>query len=197
MMPILDGYELTEKIKSNIETSHIPVILLTAKTNSKAKIEGYEKGADMYIDKPFSVDVLQAQVANLLQNRETLRESFLKHPFIGAVTLASTKSDEEFIKKLNEIVQKNLSDSSFNVEDMAEQFNMSRASFYRKIKGVLDLTPNEYIRIERLKKGAQLLKEKDYKVNEICYIVGFNSPSYFAKCFQQQFGILPKEFQDK
>lgn len=197
MMPNMDGYELTEKIKSNIEISHLPVILLTAKTNSKAKIEGYEKGADLYIDKPFSIDVLHAQVANLLQNRETLRQSFLKHPFIGAMTLASTKSDEEFIKKLNDIVQNNLSDSSFNVEDMAEQFNMSRASFYRKIKGVLELTPNEYIRIERLKKAAQLLKEEDYKINEICYIVGFNSPSYFAKCFQQQFGILPKEFQDK
>ena len=197
MMPKIDGYELTEKVKSNIETSHIPVILLTAKTNSKAKIEGYEKGADMYIDKPFSIEVLQAQIANLLQNRKTLRESFMKQPFIGALTVAATNSDKEFIKKLNDIVQENLTDSTFNVEDIAEQFNMSKASFYRKIKGVLDLTPNEYIRIERLKKGALLLKQEDYKVNEICYMVGFNSPSYFAKCFQQQFGILPKEFQDK
>jgi AraC-like DNA-binding protein len=83
------------------------------------------------------------------------------------------------------------------VEDMAERFNMSRASFYRKVKGVLDLTPNEYIRVERLKKAAQLLKQDDYKINEICYMVGFNSPSYFSKCFQQQFGILPKDFQEQ
>ncbi|MDD2476302.1 MAG: two-component regulator propeller domain-containing protein [Dysgonamonadaceae bacterium] len=197
MMPIVDGYELIEKVKSNIETSHIPVILLTAKTNNKAKIEGYVKGADMYIDKPFSIEVLQAQIANLLESRETLRESFMNNPFIGAVTVAVTQSDVAFINKLNVIIQDNISDSAFNVEDMAEQFNMSRASFYRKIRGVLDLTPNEYIRIERLKKGAQLLKERNYKVNEICYMIGFNSPSYFAKCFQQQFGVLPKDFQDK
>lgn len=104
---------------------------------------------------------------------------------------------ETFRKKLNEVIQENLSDSEFNVEDMAERFNMSRASFYRKVKGVLDLTPNEYIRVERLKKAAQLLKQDDYKINEICYMVGFNSPSYFAKCFQQQFGILPKDFQEQ
>lgn len=195
MMPRMDGYKFTEKIKTSLETSHIPVILLTAKTNNQSKIQGYEIGADMYIEKPFSVDILQAQIANLLQNRETLRDTFMKNPFIGAVTIALTKSDEKFINKLNDVVQRNLSDSDFNVEDMAEQFNMSRASFYRKIKGVLDLTPNEYIRVERLKKSAQLLKQKDYKVNEICYMVGFNSPSYFAKCFQQQFGILPKDFQ--
>lgn len=89
----------------------------------------------------------------------------------------------------------NLSNSDFIIENIAEQFNMSRASLYRKIKGILDLTPSEYIRVERLKKAAQLLKEKTYKVNEICYMVGFNSPSYFARCFQQQFGILPKDFE--
>ena len=105
------------------------------------------------------------------------------------------KSDKEFIEKLYTIVHDNLGNSEFVVEDIAEQFNMSRASFYRKIKGVLDLTPNEYIRAERLKKAAQLLKEKIYKVNEVCYMVGFNSPSYFSKCFQQQFGVLPKDFE--
>jgi AraC-like DNA-binding protein len=173
------------------------VILLTAKVNVESKVQGFETGADAYIDKPFSLEVLMAQIANLLQNREKLRETFLKHPFIGAATVALTKSDEAFIKKLNEVVHENLTDSDFNVEDIAEQFNMSRASFYRKIKGVLNLTPNEYIRVERLKKAAQLLKQDDYKVNEICYMVGFNSPSYFSKCFQQQFGILPKDFQEQ
>ena len=109
--------------------------------------------------------------------------------------MALTKSDEEFIRKLHAIVLENIDNSGFIVEDIAEQFNMSRASFYRKIKGVLNLTPNEYIRVERLKKAAQLLKEKTYKVNEICYMVGFNSPSYFSKCFQQQFGVLPRDFE--
>ena len=194
MMPEMDGFELTKEIKSDIEISHIPVILLTAKTTNQAKIKGYEMGADGYIEKPFSVEVLLARIAGLLQNRENLRETFMKNPIIGATTMAITKSDEKFIKKLNEVVSENLSNPDFNVEDIAGEFNMSRASFYRKIKGVLDLTPNEYIRVERLKKAAILLKEDNYKINEICYMVGFNSPSYFSKCFQQQFGVLPKDF---
>lgn len=195
MMPEMDGFEFTRRVKSNIEFSHIPVILLTAKVNVESKVQGFEIGADAYIDKPFSLEVLLAQIANLLQNREKLRETFLKHPYIGANSVALTKSDEEFIRKLHAIVLENIDNSGFIVEDIAEQFNMSRASFYRKIKGVLNLTPNEYIRVERLKKAAQLLKEKTYKVNEICYMVGFNSPSYFSKCFQQQFGVLPRDFE--
>lgn len=194
MMPEMDGFELTETLKSDIETSHIPIILLTAKTNNQSKIKGYEMGADGYIEKPFSVDVLLARIAGLLQSRENLREAFMKNPIIGATTMAITKSDEKFIKKLDEVVSENLSNPDFNVEDIAGEFNMSRASFYRKIKGVLDLTPNEYIRVERLKHAAILLKENNYKINEICYMVGFNSPSYFSKCFQQQFGVLPKDF---
>ena len=195
MMPGIDGFEFTRQLKSNIEYSHIPVIILTAKVTVQAKVEGLETGADAYIEKPFSVEVLLAQVSNLLQGREKLRETFLKHPFIGASSITFTKSDEDFIQKLHNIVHDNIDKSDFVVEDMAGQFNMSRASFYRKIKGILDLTPNEYMRVERLKKAAQLLKEKKYKVNEVCYMVGFNSPSYFTKCFQQQFGVLPKEFE--
>ncbi len=197
MMPEMDGFEFTQNVKADVEFSHIPVILLTAKVMAQSKVQGYELGADAYLEKPFSVEVLLARIENLLQSREKLRESFRKNPFIGATTVALNKSDEAFIKKLNEVIQDNLSDSDFNVEDMAERFNMSRASFYRKVKGVLDLTPNEYIRLERLKKATQLLKQDDYKINEICYMVGFNSPSYFAKCFQQQFGILPKDFQEQ
>ncbi|KUK77837.1 MAG: Response regulator receiver domain-containing protein, partial [Proteiniphilum acetatigenes] len=197
MMPEMDGFAFTERVKSDIEYSHIPVILLTAKVMAQSKVQGYELGADAYLEKPFSVEVLLARIKNLLQNREKLRESFLKHPFIGAATVALTKSDETFIRKLNEVVHEHISDADFNVEEMAESFHMSRASFYRKVKGILDLTPNEYIRVERLKKAAQLLKEDDYRISEICYMVGFNSPSYFAKCFQQQFGILPKDFQEQ
>ena len=195
MMPEMDGFEFTHRVKSDIEFSHIPVILLTAKVNVQSKVQGFEVGADAYIDKPFSLEVLLAQIANLLQNREKLRETFYKHPYIGVNSMALTKSDEAFINKLQAIVLENMDNSEFVVEDIAEQFNMSRASFYRKIKGVLNLTPNEYIRVERLKRAAQLLKENTYKVNEICYMVGFNSPSYFSKCFQQQFGVLPRDFE--
>ncbi len=194
MMPKMDGFELTGHIKSNIEFSHIPVILLTAKVNVQSKVQGFEVGADGYIEKPFSIEVLLAQIASLLQNREKFREAFLKYPFIGMNNVELNKSDEEFLQKLDEVIQNNIANPDFNVEDLADQFFMSKASFYRKIKGVLDITPNEYLRIARLKKAAQLLKEGNYRVTEICYMVGFNSPSYFAKCFQQQFGVLPKDF---
>ena len=108
--------------------------------------------------------------------------------------MALTKADEEFIKKLNEIIQNNYHNPDFSMDDIVDSLNMSRSNFYRKIKGVLDLSPNEYLRLERLKRAAQLLKEGNARVNEICYMVGFNSPSYFSKCFQKQFGVLPKEF---
>lgn len=195
VMPEMNGFELCKTIKSNLNYSHIPLILLTAKTNIQSKIEGLELGADAYIEKPFSVDYLQANIASLINNREKLREAFTKSPFIAANTMAITKADEEFIKKLDEIIQSNLNNPEFNMDDMADMLNMSRSSFYRKIKGVLDLSPNDYLRLERLKKAAQLLKEGENRINEVCYTVGFNSPSYFTKCFLKQFGVLPKDFQ--
>lgn len=194
VMPVMDGFELCKTIKSDLNYSHIPIILLTAKTNIQSKIEGMELGADAYIEKPFSVEYLQACASNLIQNREKLRQAFAESPFIAANTMALTKADEEFIKKLNEVIRVNYANPEFSMDDMADNLNMSRSNFYRKIKGVLDLSPNEFLRMERLKKAAQLLKEGENRVNEICYMVGFNSPSYFAKCFQKQFGVLPKDF---
>ena len=144
--------------------------------------------------KPFSVEYLQACIANLINSREKLRQAFTQSPFVAANTMALTKADEEFIKKLNEIIQNNYHNPDFSMDDIVDSLNMSRSNFYRKIKGVLDLSPNEYLRLERLKRAAQLLKEGNARVNEICYMVGFNSPSYFSKCFQKQFGVLPKEF---
>lgn len=194
MMPLMDGFELCKTIKSNIAYSHIPIILLTAKTNLQSKIEGMELGADAYIEKPFSVDYLQACAANLILSREKLREAFTKSPFVAFNTIVMTTADEEFLNKINKIIYTNLANSDFNMDEMAEMLNMSRSSFYRKIKGIMDLTPNEYLRLERLKKAAQLLKEGNNLINEVCYMVGFNSPSYFSKCFQKQFGLLPKDF---
>ena len=197
MMPQMDGFELCKTIKSDLSYSHIPVVLLTAKTNIQSKIEGLELGADAYIEKPFSVEYLLANISSLIHNREKLRQTFAKSPFVAANTMALTKADEEFIWKLNDIIQANLHNPEFSMEDMADALKMSRSSFYRKIKGVLDLSPNEYLRLERLKQAAQLLKEGKSRVNEICYTVGFNSPSYFSKCFLKQFGVLPKDFIGK
>ena len=196
VMPVMDGFELCKTIKSDLNYSHIPVILLTAKTNIQSKIEGMELGADAYIEKPFSVEYLQACASNLIQNREKLRRTFAQSPFVAANTMALTKADEDFITRLNEVILTNLNNPEFSMDDIADSLNMSRSNYFRKIKGVLDLSPNEYLRLERLKKAAQLLKQGEGRVTEICYMGGFNSPSYFAKCFQKQFGVLPKDFVD-
>lgn len=151
-------------------------------------------GADVYIEKPFSVEYLKVCVANLLNNREKLRASFVNSPFVQTGSMAMTKADESFLKTLKEVVVANMQNPDFCLDDMASLLNMSRSSLNRKIKGILDMTPNDYIRLERLKKAAQLLKEGECKINEVCYMTGFNTPSYFTKCFQKQFGILPKDF---
>ncbi|MDH6341156.1 ligand-binding sensor domain-containing protein/signal transduction histidine kinase/DNA-binding response OmpR family regulator [Parabacteroides sp. PFB2-12] len=194
MMPEMDGLELCERLKSELDYSHIPIILLTAKTTLQAKIEGMKIGADVYIEKPFSVEYLKVCVSSQLNNREKLRVSFAHSPFVPTNSIAMTKADESFLKKLNELVMENMQNPDFNLDDMAGSLHMSRSSLNRKIKGILDMTPNDYIRLERLKKAAFLLKEGECKINEVCYMTGFNTPSYFTKCFQKQFGVLPKDF---
>ena len=193
MMPEMDGLELCKSIKTHLDYSHIPVVLLTAKTALQSKIEGMRQGADAYIEKPFSVEYLKVCVANLLSNREKLQATFANSPFVETNSMAMTPADEAFLKKMNEVVMANLQKSEFSIDDLASALNMSRSSLNRKIKGLLDMTPNDYIRLERLKKSVQLLKDGECKINEICYMVGFNTPSYFAKCFQKQFGVLPKD----
>lgn len=194
MMPEMDGLELCHTVKSELDYSHIPVILLTAKTTLQSKIDGLKAGADAYVEKPFSMEYLKVCISNLLTSREQLQAAFVHAPFVPTNSMAISKADEEFLKKLNDLVQENIQNPEFSLVDMAEKLCMSRSSLNRKIKGILDITPNDYIRIERLKKAAQLLKDGSCKVNEVCYMVGFNTPSYFTKCFQKQFGVLPKDF---
>lgn len=196
-MPEMDGFELLRKVKSELKSSHIPVILLTARAGLPAKIEGLGLGADAYIEKPFSVDYLLVQIQNLLEGRRRLRESFIHSPYLHSASITITKADEEFMEKINGIVEKNMENIDFSMEQLTEAMNMSRSSLLRKVKGISGLTVNEYIRLIRLKKAVQLLEEGTYRINEICCLTGFNSPSYFAKCFQKQFGILPKEFTGK
>ena len=193
-MPEMDGLELCDHIKSDLNYSHIPIILLTAKTTMQSKIDGLKSGADAYVDKPFSVEYLKVAIANLLRNREKLHAAFAHSPFVQTNTMAMTKADETFLKTLNDVTMANMQNPDFSLDDMAGLLNMSRSSLNRKIKGLLDMTPNDYIRLERLKKAALLLKKGEYRINEVCYMVGFNTPSYFAKCFQKQFGTLPKDF---
>ena len=188
MMPEMDGLELCSKVKSEISYSHIPVILLTAKTTLESKVEGLECGADVYVEKPFSVKQLHMQIENLLKLRQSFHKLMVSLAgdtvAVSTTDFAMSQKDCEFIAKIQGVIAEQLADENFSIDTLAEQMNMSRSNFYRKIKGVLDLSPNEYLRLERLKKAAQLLKEGENRVNEICYMVGFNSPSYFAKCFQ-------------
>lgn len=195
VMPEMDGFELLKNVKSDIRNSHIPVILLTARTNLQAKIEGLERGADAYIEKPFSMDHLLVQMNNLLEGRKKLRDTYIRSPYLHSNTIALTKADEVFMEKLHALVEQNMENTEFNIDLLAGMMNMSRSSLLRKIKGISELTANEYIRLVRLKKAALLLEEGRYRINEICFLTGFSSSSYFAKCFQKQFGMLPKDFE--
>lgn len=194
MMEPMGGLELLRRVKQDSRFSFIPVILLTAVTSDAAKMDGMENGADAYIVKPFSMDYLADTIANLLRQREQVKRAYATSPFIGSETVSISTTDADFLRKLKEAVMRNIDNSGFNVDKLAAELNMSRTSLNRKIRGTLDVSPNNLIRIERLKAAAQMLKNGDAKVNEVCYSVGFTSPSYFTKCFYQQFGLLPKEF---
>ncbi|MBQ8046898.1 MAG: response regulator [Prevotella sp.] len=194
MMPEMDGLELCRTLKADIETCHIPIILLTAKTTLTNKIEGLESGADAYIEKPFSTGHLSAQVENLLESRRKLRENFANDPFVATKTIAHDKADEEFLGRLTSIIRQRLEDEEFDVDRLAAEMNMSRSSLHRKIKAIADQTPNDFIRIIRLKRAAELLQDGRYRVNEVCMMVGIRSMSYFSKAFYRQFGKLPKDF---
>ena len=194
MMPLMDGLELCKSIKSDIESCHIPIILLTAKTTLNNKIEGLKNGADAYIEKPFAMPHLLVQINNLLESRIKLRQNFANNPYIATNSMAQNKADEDFLNKLTEIIKQNLDDDTFNIDNLASAMNMSRTNLHRKIKGITEFTPGDFIRIIRLKKAAELLLEGEYRINEICMLVGIHSLSYFSKSFQKQFGVLPKDF---
>lgn len=194
MMPGMDGFTFCEKIKTSLETSHIPVVLLTAKSTLNSKIEGLESGADAYIAKPFSMEHLKVQAANLIHNRKHIMEHYASSPLAHIRSIASTKTDETFIKKLDEIIYNHMADPDLNVETLAEIMHMSRSTLYRKIKDISNLSPNELINITRLKKSAELLKTGNYKIFEVADIVGYNSPTSFGRNFQKQFNMTPSDY---
>ena len=196
MMPGMDGFTLCRKIKTNLETSHIPVILLTSKSAMSAKMEGLESGADAYIEKPFSVKHLKVHVANLIENRRHVMEHYASSPLAHIRSIASTKTDEAFIKKLDAVIYENMADHDLNVETLAEIMHMSRSTLYRKIKDISNLSPNELINITRLKKSAELLKTGKYRIFEVAEIVGYNSATSFGRNFQKQFEMPPSAYMN-
>lgn len=194
MMPRMDGAELCRRVRLNPLTSHIPFVMLTAKTDDDAKVEGMDVGADTYIEKPFSLEYLEACIRNMLKLRRQLMEKFSTQPLEPVTEIAQNATDNEFLVRMNRIIEENFSNSELNVNFLAEKLNISRSGLFAKIKTLADITPNEMIQIVRLKKAAQLLLERKYTVSEIGYMVGFSNPSYFSKCFQKQFGIKPADY---
>jgi len=194
MMPIKNGIELCRQIKEDPNTSHVPLILLTAKNALNDKIEGLEAGADAYISKPFSMDHLQVQISNLLENRRTILGHYSNSPLAHLKSLSLSEEDQDFISILDKIIEENLKDLDLNVEYLAERMNMSRSTLYRKIKEISDLSPKELINMSRLKKAAYLLKTTNDKIFEISEKVGYRSQTSFGRNFQKQFGITPSDF---
>lgn len=194
MMPVMDGYELCKAVKDNLEYTHIPIILLTAKNTLQSKIEGLEVGADAYLEKPFSPDHLLTQISNLLASREKIKNYFASSPLVHIKSMAYNKADEAFLEKLNEIINKNIDNKSLDVDHLADIMNMSRPTLYRKIKAISNLSPHELINITRLKKAAELLVEGNYKILKIASMTGFSSQAQFGRCFAKQFGMTPSEY---
>lgn len=195
MMPEMDGYELCEFVKNDTRYCHIPIIILTAKTDLNTKLKSLEIGADAYIEKPYLLEHLLVQVSNLLENRRKLIELYSSTAGLPqAFEINIQKRDKEFIDKLNAEIENHIQDTDFCIDSLAQQMCMSRSNFYRKIKGLFNIPPNEYLKIYRLRKAVTLLQQGEYRIREIYLLVGFSSPSYFTKCFKDQYGVTPKEY---
>lgn len=195
MMPGMNGFELTKRLKNNFETSHIPIILLTALSNDESQLEGMESGADAYITKPFSPQLLIARIFQLLNGREILKQKYSKSLEEVRPSLCSSEQDQLFVRRLDAIITSRMSDQTLSVERIAEMLHLGRTIFYNKVRGVTGYTPNEYLRVKRMKYAAELLKKGEKNVSEVAYEVGFDTPYYFSKCFKDQFGIPPSQYR--
>lgn len=195
MMSGMNGFELTKRLKNSFETSHIPIILLTALSTDENVLEGTESGADAYITKPFSPQLLMARILQLLNQREILRQKFGKVPQEIRSAMLRNEQDSLFVKRLDSIVYSRLGEQDLSVDKVAGLLHLGRTIFYKKVRGTTGYTPNEYIRVIRLRKAAELLKEGEKNVSEVAYAVGFDNPYYFSKCFKEQFGMPPSQYR--
>lgn len=197
MMPGISGYEVCRILKQDERTSHIPVIMLTARSSEQYTIEGLESGADDYIAKPFNSAILRARIKNLINSRTLLRKKFIREPFALIKDISPSKVDERLFKRAYEIVEKNLSNPDFGIPDFSHELGMSRAQLYRKIFAISGQSVKEFIRIIRLKKAAELLLLREKNISEIAFTVGFNSLSYFTTSFTEYFGLNPTKYMEK
>ena len=191
MMPVMDGMECCRRLKSEVQTSHIPVMMLTAYAVDEQKIKGYECGADSYISKPFSARLLTVRLRNLIENRRRLQSLFADISNVSLQKTPVAEVDKGFLEKLHRLIEERLSDPDLSVEELGEQIGLSRVQLYRKTKALCGYSPNELLRIARLKKAASLLASTEKTISEITYEVGFSSPSYFTKCYKEYFGENP------
>jgi signal transduction histidine kinase/ligand-binding sensor domain-containing protein/DNA-binding response OmpR family regulator len=194
MMPVLSGIELCKKLKNQVITSHIPIIILSAKTEIRQQIEGLEMGADVYMIKPFNIDVLKVQVQRLITFKQAIYSKYLKETTLIPQDSGTSKLDDEFIRKALTFIEENMTDSNLNVDQLANCVSLSKVQTYRKVKAISGLSIVEFIRTVRLKKASQLILEDHLNFSEIAFITGFSTPSYFSKCFHDHFGKTPSEF---
>ncbi|RPJ70916.1 MAG: DNA-binding response regulator, partial [Alphaproteobacteria bacterium] len=194
IMPGLSGYELCRRLKNQMVTSHIPVLILSAKTSVENQIEGLEMGADVYMIKPFNLDHLKAQILSLISFKEANYSRYIKETALIPPGALNTKLDEEFMQKVMMFIEKNLSNSDLSVDQLANCVSFSKVQTYRKIKAISGLSIVEFIRTIRLKKAANMIREGRKNFSEIAFETGFSTPSYFSKCFHDHFGKTPSEF---
>lgn len=194
MMPNMNGYEFCRAIKTDVKCSHIPFILLTAKNSSESRSGAYEAGADSFIAKPFDIDVLSSRIRQLLEQREQRRDNFRKGINIDPKEITITSLDEQLIEKALECVEKNMSNADYNVESLSADMGIERSSLYRKMSAIVGQTPSEFMRVVRLKRAARLLESSRYSVQEISWMVGFNTPRYFSSYFKEMFGMTPSQY---
>jgi DNA-binding response OmpR family regulator len=191
MMPVMNGYDTCRQLKNDQRTSHIPVILLTAKTSTTSRVEGLETAADLYLAKPFVPRELLLYVANIIQARRALRERYNRQLVLKPTDVAVNSMDEQFLQRLLQAVEANYADENFSVEQLSQEMALSRSQLHRKLQALTNESTSQFIRSFRLARAMDLLKKRHASVSEIAFKVGFSSPSYFNKCFLQQYGRTP------
>ena len=194
IMPVLSGIELCRQLKGNIITSHIPIILLTAKSTLEDKIDGIETGADAYITKPFNIKYIEAVAKNLIETRKKLFQRFSQDAYILPKEMTTNQLDQNFLEKIIKYVEENITRTELSVDDLAAYLLMSPGHTWRKVKSLTGLSTNEFVRTIKLKKAVKIMNEGNLNISEIAYKVGFSSPAYFTKCFKEQYGKSPSAF---
>jgi YesN/AraC family two-component response regulator len=197
MMPIMDGVELCKKVKEDIKTSHIPIILLTARAGIQNRLDGLEHGADIYIEKPFNSKVLEIHIANLLKLKKSWQRRFETELGIEVSEITRSNRDEEFMKKAIKVVYTNLSNEEFKVTDLIEQMAVSRTLLFMKLTELTGQSASEFIQRIRMKEAARLLSQSDFTITEVAEKTGFSDSSYFTRCFRKHYNITPKAYKQK